>query len=166
MSRGGGGKISVRGLRGWQVFSTSMPRGASFQCAGISEFLRPPLPVPINTDRSLRAHYASCKGGLKKLENKNIAPLGNQATGPGPDQCNSVRNSSIFYMSPRWTIPDEGPTVPKHIRVSSRVVLRVELGPLVFYHKKTIMLIPAEGKADTMPSKLSVFLLRCNGTLL
>ena len=46
-----GGKISVHGLRGGQVFRAPMPRGASFQCSGLSEFLRPT--VAINNDRSL-----------------------------------------------------------------------------------------------------------------
>ncbi len=41
--RGGGAKFHCTDLGGGQVFSVPMLRGVSFQCAGILEFLRPPV---------------------------------------------------------------------------------------------------------------------------
>ncbi len=61
--RGVWGKISVHGLRG----------RASFQCAGILEFLCP-SPVQINHERSLRANPFEMRGGAEwkpKMQQKS-----------------------------------------------------------------------------------------------
>ena len=58
-----------------QTFSAQTSRGASLQCAQISEFCRPLTPVPINNDRSLTAGVGSLINGKNFMQKLMILPF-------------------------------------------------------------------------------------------